>query len=220
MSNITRSSIFVLFILTACASNPGTRPDDMSAAEHREHAQHDESQAGAHEARYDPNASEPRTGAIRASGNSGLALADYEDSEYNPTAIHLGHAEEQREHAAEHLAAAKALESFEEAECKRFRPATRAVCPLLSVVTEVKDVPNGAAVVLANGTSAQAVADHIRCHHAFGRSQHFEHMGACPSYVPGLEVAVSKDGKSVVLTSNNAKEAEQIRVRAHAHQKK
>lgn len=217
MENNITSSILALLVVAGCASNPGAHPDDMSAAEHRAHAGQQESQSDAHAGRYEPNARDARRSPIRVSGTSGLALPDYEDSEYNPTAVHLGHAEEQREHAAEHRAAAKALESFEEAECKRFRPATRAVCPLLSVVKDVQNIPNGARVVVASGISAQAVADHIRCHHAFGRSQHYEHMAACPSYVPGLEVAVAKDGESVVLTSATAPEVEQIRSRARAH---
>lgn len=209
-------AILVLLASGGCAAHPGTRPDDMSASEHRDHAEHERSTAEAHDARYDPNAREPRG---TATHSSELGFPEYGDREYNPTAVHLGHADSHREHAALHSAAAKALESFEDAECKAFRPAIRVVCPLLSVVTSVEDLPNGVRIALADGVSAGAVADHIRCHHAFGRARGFQQMDECPSYVPGLEVGVSPDGKSVVLSSTKPAEGAEIRARAHAHEK-
>jgi len=215
MSRLTFPALTLALVTTAgCAAGPGTRPDDMSLGEHRAHAQHDEMQAETHKARYDPNARKSR---VTSANASELGLPEYGDREYNPTAVHLGHAEKYREHAAEHRAAAHALESFEAAECKRFSSATRVECPLLDVVTRVEDIPNGVRVFLADGVWARAVADHIRCHHAFGRSRHFEHMAACPAYVPSVEVGVSPDGKSVTLSSTDQTGVRDIRARAHAH---
>lgn len=213
---IATRPLFALLALTlaGCATTSGTRPADMSEAEHREHAERQEAHAERHEGRYDPNARSVRPSSTHVGKASAM---DWDDKTYNPTAPHLAHAAKFREHAEAHRAAANALASFEEAECKRFSPKTRVECPLLETVTRAEDLPGGVRVFLAEGVPAQAVADHIRCHHAFGLANKFADMPNCPSYVPQVQVNVDPDGKSVVLSGPDDSSAQEIRRRARAH---
>lgn len=136
-------SLLVALILVGCASQPpGTRPDDMSASEHNDHAAAHVVQAKKHEAAYDPNAV-----ASRPTSTTSQNFA-WGTETYNPTAVHLEHAKQHREVAEAHHKAAHALETFTEAECSEFPPKTRALCPLMSVVAAEADIEGGAKLTL------------------------------------------------------------------------
>jgi hypothetical protein len=203
-------------VAVGCASQaPGTQPGDMSAAEHRDHARSHERSAEAHEEHYDPNASKPSQSSY---GERQLgAEFEYSMSTYNPTREHLGLAGEQREIAHQHSEAAAELERFAEAECGKFPPQSRAACPVLGGVGAAEDVPSGSRLHLAEGASARAVLDHMRCHHAFARMKGYDGMPQCPMYLPDVEMLAAADGTSITITSKDPRTAAEIRRRARAH---
>lgn len=196
-------------LLVACGGSQGTRPDDMSAEEHRRAAAEEDAASQGHESQYDEDARQ-QMGPANASPDLLYGLADY-----NPTEGHRASAQRHQDLAAEHRAAAAALETFEEQECSRFPPETRAVCPMLGQVAAVEDVPGGVRLRLSDDANAAAVADHIRCHLAYARTQGREGMDHCPLYVDGATVDTS-DGITLTTSSGDAAVRE-LRRRAHAH---
>lgn len=193
-------------LLAACGGSQGTHPDDMSAEEHRQAAAEEDSEAAAHESEYDPN----RAAQTTAQADMVFGLGDY-----NPTAGHLAIASEHEELAAEHRAAAAALETFEEEQCARFPPESRAACPLLGQVESIEDVDGGVRLSLAEGVNEPAMVEHLRCHLAFARAQGREGMDHCPLYVSGAQV---RTDSGVTLTTDAGDEAvTELRRRARAH---
>ncbi|MBI5548444.1 MAG: hypothetical protein HY901_31565 [Deltaproteobacteria bacterium] len=204
-------------LLSGCAAS-GTRPDDMSAEAHRKAAAEEQQVAAEHARKYDPSATATKVSGPVAGGRAGGHL-DYPDRTrtYNPTAGHRSDAQKHREHAAQHQAAGKELERFEEAECQGFDPATRAVCPLLGQVASLEDVSGGVRLRLAEGVPAEAALAHIRCHLAFARTRAFSGMDDCPLYLKGLQAAPSTDGSAIDLTSDESATVELLRNRSRAH---
>ena len=194
----------------ACGGQ-GTQPDDMSAAEHRQAAAGDEASADEHESRYDPDS--------RATlGTSTAATSDvfYGLDSYNPTEAHLGEAQALRDQAEQHREAAAALERYEDEQCARFPPATRPSCPLLGQVASVEDVDGGVRLHFVDGVRVDAVADHMRCHLAYARTQGRQGMDHCPLYLEGVSVERADD--VVTLTTNaGAEGVAELRRRARAH---
>ena len=195
--------------LVACFPTPGARPDDMSADEHRAHAARHDELAAEHARRYDPEA--------RAEEHSGTDTdpALWEVKIYNPTQRHLADAAAHRRHAADHRAAAAALEAFEDRACRKFPPETRAACPLIGAVARVEDVDGGARMVIAEGIRPRALADHARCHRAFARTEGHRGMPDCPLYLDG--VSISLEGTALKLTIDDASALPELRRRAHEH---
>lgn len=177
-----------LVVASSCATT-GARPDDMSAQGHRRAAEQHSSEANEHAAEYDPNASD-------LDYENGDLDYDFGEVVYNPTAHHRGAAQRHQRHSEDHLAAAQALEQFEEGECASFPPTTRAVCPLLGQVASIEEIGNGSRVHLATGVNTDATAAHIRCHLAYARSQGREGMDRCPLYLQGVQSR--KSGESAV----------------------
>jgi len=136
-------------------------------------------------------------------------------TDYNPTEGHLAQAQQHQDLAAEHRAAAEELEAYEEHECARFPSQTRASCPLLGQVASVEDVDGGVRVVLSEGANAAAVADHMRCHLAYARTQGREGMDRCPLYVEGA--AVDSEGDITLTTNAGDAAVAELRRRARAH---
>jgi hypothetical protein len=170
----------------ACAANqPGVRPDDMSAASHRENAAHERTLAQEKTDRYDPGAARTTALAPQRAADGNIA---FPTSVYNPTEGYLREADKHRAHAREHELAAKALERFEAAECGELPERTRSACPLLGPVVKIDDVRWGVRVTFAPGTRVDAVAAHMRCHYAFARSHGFDARVSCPLYMPGLQI--------------------------------
>ena len=218
MSSISLSKLylalipFALVALGGCVSTvPGARPDDMSAAEHREMASQEEAVAAEHQAQYDPTATVVRAGP--AHGPEGTDL----DSEYNPTSRHRGQAMAHRRHADAHRAAAEALEHFEAAECRDVPPQLRSSCPLLGQLQSVENIDGGVRLTFPEGVDLDATASRIRCHFAFGRARGYEGMDNCPLYLPGLAVQTNPESNSLDLTAEDAATVDELRRRAATH---
>lgn len=224
------------FLLAACAAQ-GTRPDDMSAAEHRTEAKERAGQGEAHGARYDAEHRAHREVWHPDVGETGAGFFSREV--YNPTAVHADHASEHRAHAEEHLAAARELEAFEVQECGMFPKETRAVCPLQGGVVAAEDldvrprpaslrpkgVPTrlawrrGVRIAFVPGTNVEAVAAHMRCHIAFARTRARQGMDACPLYLDSrsLDVRRGADAGTVELTTSDPALLGELRRRTRRH---
>lgn len=183
------------------------RPDEMSAARHRQEAQGAEAEAKQHEKSYDPSAWQNPPD-VDESYNFSVPI-------YNPTEWHLDEAERLREHAVQHQRAAKLLERFEQAECRHFPAATRASCPLLGPVTAIVDIPDGIRATFASGTRAGLVVAHMRCHYAYAQAQGFIDAASCPLYVKGIEIRPSADKTAVEIVSKDPNVSDAIRARSH-----
>jgi hypothetical protein len=215
MRHALHTGLFVTLVAASCASQaPGTQPVDMSAAEHRTQAQQHDAEGAKHEEQYQPAARATRRRSAR------LQNADVGESDYNPTRVHLGDAKDHREVAEAHRKAARALEAYTKAECGKFPPKTRAACPILSVVTEQQDLPNGAKLVMADGVAAKVVLEHMRCHHAFSGEEGYKGMSGCPLYLKSIVIGLGGDGKSVTVTSDDAETVKEIQKRAKSHASK
>lgn len=200
--------------ISGCASD-GTKPDDMSAAEHRAAAKSERTEAEKHDRQYDPSAT--RSGdPTRGSGAvPGVDDVYWDTDAYNPTLSHQSEAESHRRLARAHEAAARSLEQFEEGECKAFPASTRPSCPLLGPVAAAEDIEGGVRLRLSEGFAVKPVADHVRCHFAFARTQGYEGMDACPLYLQGLRVEEG-DGYIDLLLDDPA-QLDELRRRARNH---
>jgi len=117
--------------------------------------------------------------------------------------------------AREHLAAAAQLEAFELEACLHVAPEIRLDCPLEYLDASATNAEGGVLVRPRGGRSVSRLAELMRCHQAFGRARHFEHMAGCPLYLPGLEVEVS-GADSIRITSSDEEVADRVRERSHA----
>jgi hypothetical protein len=209
----TRMFSWTLAVLigAACAgTQPRVKPDDMSAADHREAARHERELAKQHAALYDPGAARVSPMAPPSPLESGIL---FPASVYNPTEGHLREADKHREHAREHERAAAALEHFEEGACGEFPERTRAACPLLGPVTKIDDVAQGVRVTFAAGARVDAIVDHMRCHYAYARSHAFDARVNCPLYMPGITIRRSGDLAVEILAPDQA-HVEELRARS------
>jgi hypothetical protein len=211
---MTRKTTWAIGLLlgAACAARePNVKPTDMSAADHRAEAQHQQQLAQEDADHYRPGAA--RVVALPPVGGADSAAIEFPISVYNPTDGYLRQADEHRAHAREHEKAAAALEKFEEGECRAFPERTRAACPLLGPVTKIDDVAHGVRVTFVPGTRVDAVAAHMRCHYAYAKAHGFDARVSCPLYMPGLEI--KQDGANAVdIAVRNPKQVDDLRARA------
>jgi len=183
----------------------------MSVAEHQRAAAAEDTKAASHEAKYDPRA---RERASTPGAGDSFDSFTYSDKTYNPTRGHLDEAEQHREHAAAHRAAAAALEQDEARECGKFSPSIRATCPLIGTVVKIEDVEGGVRIQLAESLNAQALYDHIRCHLAFAATQGFKGVSSCPLYLEGVRAVQRSDPHSVDLVADRGARVAELRERA------
>lgn len=215
----------LLLLVTACGltGRGGTRPDDMSVEEHRKAAREHYSESRRHDDKYDSKKNIPA-----GSTRDGFELGGYGpyrpgDNEarsrggFNPTERHLGHASTHERHAQDHLAAAKALETFEESQCRSVLPETRGDCPLLGSLESVTDIPGGIRISFAEGLDVNAAAAHMRCHTAFARTVGHEGMDSCPLYLDGIDVNVAGAGQEVDLTADTDSVVRSLRQKTREH---
>jgi hypothetical protein len=115
-----------------CAT-PGTRPHDMSTAEHEQAAAREDEAAKQHATRYDPASSEEQIRCKSLGPTAGSpALASHGPcwkSRVNPTEEHERAAERHRQIAAEHRAASQALRAAEAQACVGIEPDDRDISP-------------------------------------------------------------------------------------------
>ena len=122
-----------------------------------------------------------------------------------------------RNHADRHLEAARLLEVYEFGECGAFRAEARVVCPLWGPVVRTEEIPSGIRLHLHQSVSAEALLQHMRCHHAFARAHGLIGMESCPLYVSGIRITLASD-EAIDVTSEDAATVEEIRHRARSHQ--
>ena len=212
-----RTTLAFLVLATAAGGcgtgHDAVKPDDMSAAQHRDEAARENDAARAHTKDYDPKATVPSPFRPAAGGSGEY---QFPLSVYNPTEVQLAHADEHRAHAKQHEKAAQALERFEAAECGGFPPAARAACPLMRPVTRIDDIGGGVRVTFAAGTPVHAVAAHMRCHYAYARARAFEDATSCPLYTRGIEIKRASDPLAIEITTADWQQVETLR--AHSRE--
>lgn len=192
--------------LIGCGGAPGTTPDDMSAAEHRQAAEEHDREAEHHASQYDPEAATQQQSDI----------ADFIVDVYNPTAAHESAAAHHADVASQHRRAAATLEAFEESECGSFPASTRRLCPLLGQLAGVENVENGVRFEFRDDVNTDAVHAHIACHVAFARARGREGMDHCPMYVEGARAVRDDAGRTMLVTDTPAA-IESLQRRAAAH---
>ena len=198
-----------ILLAGACGgAAPAVKPDEMSAAQHREEASRNVRAADAHERQYVPTGVD-----MPPAGDGNGPVYNFSIGVYNPTEGHLVAAERLRQHAAEHRQATKRLEQFEAKECKQFPPTTRPACPLLGPVVKIDDIPGGIRAIFAPGARVDAILAHMRCHFAYAQTRGFADTAGCPLYLRGIEIRRGTDAQTIEIVSQDAKVAEAIRQR-------
>lgn len=207
LSSIVIFSISLVgtLVIAACATPAGTAAEDMSAEQHR---------AAATAATAETDRAERSTTSFEPRGNDAHGLVD---SMYGTDVYDLGAAprDAHQSMAAAHASAAQELESFEHEQCAAFPTQTRTRCPLLGTVKVATPIENGVQLELFPGVNREAVVAHVKCHHAFARSQGFEGMPSCPLYLRGLHVEESETG--VVITTDKPEVVDDLRARSLSH---
>lgn len=234
MMIVFRSSLLSLLpmiaVLPACATT-GTKPHDMSAAEHQHAAEREEALAGEHAEQYDPTAEKTQEcdPAIEANG---ICWAD----RMNPTEEHKKEAEKHRELAAKHRAASQALLDAEAKACGGIAESDRDQSPFShrSDIVSVKQLVEadtvgekqkktrhaGATIVFraVPGMTAEWLQRVVDCHLARNAAlgHEVEHMAYCPLVPRGVEAKVRSvgNGFAVDVRSDDAATAEEIWKRA------
>ncbi len=223
------SAAIVLAAMQGCASS-GTRPEEMSAEAHRAaaiaegqeiigHLKQNNSEEWRAKQRigtlansrvyYNPNAySDPYN-----------PYYDYfwDLGSYNPRVDHLDSVKLLEGHAADHLAAAQVLETFEEAECRAFPPQTRATSPLIGQVESAVSVFGGVGLSFKEGIDVNAAIAHMRCHVAFAGTRGRIGMKSCPLYIPGIKISRGGNSNVVELLVGEQSQLVDLRQRVQEH---
>ena len=216
--------------IVSCAAAERDPPSlDASAEAHRREAEAHAATAREHKERYDPRGGapdyrtyhgmEPNTPTYGTwDGYDDLEDDFYWDmQQYNPSAVHLLRSEDHRRQEREHLAAAKALESYEERQCKAFPRETRAMCPLLGQVAAVEDVEGGVRIRFHERVDVNAVMAHVRCHLGFAQARGRVGMDQCPLYLDGVRAQRVPRSRDIDLISDGEAGLEELRRRTRAH---
>lgn len=197
----------------ACAAQPqAVRPDEASAAAHRQEAARERAIADELQAKVVPGTSLPNPYRDPITKEPDPF---YGPTIYNPSDGYLDAANRHREHALQHLAAARSLEAFEEMQCRDFPPAARAACPLLGPALSVEKRPTGVRITFAPAVRVDAVVAHMRCHLAYARAAGYPQPSACPLYLAGVEIEREGSTSTVDITSANPTTAARIQREAN-----
>jgi hypothetical protein len=204
-----RTLIIAAALAFSCTT---TRPEEMTAVEHRNAASMHEQEAERQRSLYNPGLT--REVPVRSPF---VDSSERLTGGYNPTAEHLLTADREMRSASDHLKAAKRLEQFEDARCKDIPPAVRSACPLLaSSVEYVTEVPNG--VVLYLKPEVDAVDTHRRldCHLAYAQAEGFSRP-SCPLFVKGVSLSLELSPRHAIdFFADDPAVAEQIKVQARS----
>lgn len=204
--------VAALLAAAGCAAGPQVvRPDDASAAEHRKEAARERAIADELQAKVLPGTSLPNPYRDPITREPDPF---YGPTIYNPTDGYLDAANRHREHARQHLAAARALEAFEEMQCKDFPAAARAACPLLGPALAVENVRAGVRITFAPTVRIDAVVAHMKCHLAYARTAGYPQPSACPLYLEG--VLIDREGSTSVVDITSADPATATRIQKEA----
>ena len=206
-----RSAYGLVLVVTASCATAGTRPHDMSAAEHEQAAQREEGSASEHEAQYDP-------GQWTAGGGCSTYCFD---TWSNPTSHHAREAGRHRAVAAEHREASKALRKAEAEHCKNVPERDRDVSPFFHVsdIRKVERVSAGGAretyIVWFSevpGVDAAGMQRLLDCHAARNAVLGLDSaaMDYCPLVLQGV-VATAQEGDKGLRVQIEAVEADSAR---------
>ncbi len=210
---------FLALATAGCASAPPpaetvrkpVRAEDMSAEEHRAAARREEGVSAGLQGTTDPSfpgeVSAPY--ADRVTGRQDVASE-------TSSGLRVTRARSYTKHASEHLQAAELLETFEAAECTRSPHQERAMCPVLQDVIRVENTRTGVRLILVEGADAEKVVNHMRCHHAFGKTRGFQDMDSCPLYLNQIRIRKTAPGV-IELTSGRPSTAVEIQRRSRDH---
>lgn len=226
--------LFALGLVTssACASTPGAKPADMSAAGHEQAGAAHEAQAASHAAAYDPAADEVQKHCPPGAGRPCWT------SIANPTAAHEQEAERHRKMAADHRAAARALRTAEAQSCGGLSDDDRDISPFdhredisgVSAATELVPPSGksqhsqlvGATVTFraVPGLTAEWLQRIVDCHIARNAAlgNELPEMPYCPLVPKGVSARVSSTGNgfAVTIQSSDSRTAEEILRRAQS----
>ena len=209
-SRVISWALGLVFAVACAGTEPRVKPDDMSAADHRQAAAHERELAQQNAALYDPAAARVSQFAPPVAADGNIL---FPASVYNPTEGYLQEADKHREHAREHERAAAALEHFEEGACREFPESTRVACPLLAPVAKIDDVPRGVRIEFITGARVDAIVEHMRCHYAFARAHAFDARVNCPLYMPGIKIQRA-GALAVEITAPDKAHVEELRTRS------
>lgn len=204
-------NLLMAALLASCVSNPAPRPDDMSAARHREEAVNERTAARDHLDRYDPHAisAMPAENDERYISQGVPARHGY----YNPSDQQLTEAQRHLRHAEAHERAAAQLEGFEDQKCPGLPAETRAACPLLHDVLGLEDVRDGVRVRFTAAVDVAGTASLMQCHLAYARTRGYP-IDDCPLYVRGVRVERVAGQPAIDILAGDAATATRIRALA------
>lgn len=211
-TTILGACCITLLIASGCASTPGAKPGDMSAADHEKMARSAELTAGTHTADYDANA---KVTDVECTATEGLICWE---SARNPTASHREDAQRHRKAAADHRAASKALTDAEASSCRGVSGHDRDVSPFhhkenLLRIDSIDSLfapdqgitrTDGVVIVMkpTAGLTKNQLERIVNCHVARNAAAGYEmpEMSYCPLNVKGTFARVSKvkDGNLAV----------------------
>ena len=192
-------------VTASCAANPGTRPEDMTATEHRTEARrHD--RAGAAAPYYRGSYWGHRGGSYAYWGHGYYPWAYYWDS----GAVHYTEAQQ-------HDDAAAVLEKRYRDTCGLLDPKLAHVSPFARFVTRVEPVDNGIRVWLATEAGPPDVLlAEVQCHSAWLQLAPRVEAASDVSALAGLQYVVraEPDAIGVTITARDPQLLSELRRRA------
>ncbi|MBI4817425.1 MAG: hypothetical protein HY791_14280 [Deltaproteobacteria bacterium] len=239
---MVRSALMISVLgLAACATTtPGSRPHDMSTAQHDQEAAIHANTAEQHAAQFDANAKAIQERCRPRAIGAGVDRAIYPDicwrSVTNPTETHRREAAEHRRHAADHRSGSAALREAEARACVGIDPDDRDTSPFdhvediarVEALVERNGIPGktgsqralGAVITFraVPGLTAEWLQRVVDCHLA--RNASLGHvvpeMPSCPLVPNGVRARVSSagDGFAVEVRSDDPTTAGEILSRA------
>jgi hypothetical protein len=216
-------------LMLACAADPGTKPHDMSAAQHEAAAKQEDQAAEGHAEQHDPAATETST---QCTGKGGCWT-----SVSNPTAQHSEDAKRHRELAGKHRAASAALKDAEARACAGIPDDDRDMSPFYhredidSVSPLTEETKSGKGVVKKEvgativfravpGLTAEWLQRVVDCHiaRASAMGHQMPDMAYCPLMLKGVKAKVTSAGNgfAVNVSADDSATIAEISKRAQA----
>jgi hypothetical protein len=206
-----------LALCGGCASAEGTKPHDMSTAQHEATASQEAASSQQHAMQYAPDANVQVEQCVRPGGAK--AGGGCWTSTVNPTEQHKIEAAEHERLAEQHRAAAQSLRDAEATACAGLDEADRATSPFYhrEDISEVgkaeltvsegigshQEFAGGRAVFRAlPGMTAEWLQRLVNCHLARAAAVGFSmpEMSYCPLMLKGVSATVSSAGAGFAIT--------------------
>lgn len=218
----TANALSLLLLVAGCATPPGTRPLDQSAAAYERAAEKEEAAAQAHASQYDPEA---REGPDTCDPANEVCW----EERINPTEYHLRHRDRHRDLAETHRAASQTLRTVEADKCAGLSDEDRDMSPFahqqdIQSVQELPGRADGAEIAFraVPGMTAEWLQRLVECHQARAAALGFrmEGMEYCPLNVKNVTATVQSvgNGFAVRLEADDAETAAEVLKRAKALQ--